>query len=76
MKKLWEYIRRKVHFILHGYMMFYNEAGNYHRVNGPAMEWRNGDYSWFYNGEVHRYYGPAACWRGKPYYWIFGRSMI
>ncbi len=31
-----------------------------HRVNGPAIEWANGDKSWYLNGKLHRIDGPAA----------------
>ena len=31
-----------------------------HRVGGPAVEWPNGDKSWWLNGNIHRTDGPAA----------------
>lgn len=32
-----------------------------HRVNGPAVEWPDGDKEWWVNGLRHREDGPAAC---------------
>ena len=31
-----------------------------HRVGGPAVEWPNGDKSWWLNGNIHRTDGPSA----------------
>jgi hypothetical protein len=33
---------------------------NYHREDGPAIEWSNGDKYWYINGKRHREDGPAA----------------
>lgn len=33
--------------------------GLYHRVDGPALEYSNGDKYWFVEGELHREDGPA-----------------
>ena len=33
--------------------------GEYHRENGPAVEYTNGNKYWFLNGEFHRENGPA-----------------
>lgn len=53
-----------------------NEDGELHRVNGPAIDWGNGDYSWFYEGQYHRYYGVSRRWGGVNYeYWIFDESI-
>jgi len=30
-----------------------------HREDGPAIEWANGDKSWYLNGKIHREDGPA-----------------
>lgn len=49
--------------------------GNHHRVNGPAFEWSDGDYAWYYNDRLHRYYGPARRWIGIEDYFIFGEEM-
>jgi hypothetical protein len=50
-----------------------NEEGQYHRENGPAIEWNNGDKSWYINGELHRENGPALeNAGGSKSYWLNG----
>jgi hypothetical protein len=34
-------------------------SGEYHREDGPAIEWNNGDTAWYINGLCHREDGPA-----------------
>ena len=36
-----------------------NSAGQYHRTDGPAKEWANGDKEWYINGQLHRTDGPT-----------------
>jgi hypothetical protein len=33
---------------------------NYHCVDGPAVEWTDGDKWWYLNGKRHRIDGPAC----------------
>ena len=39
-----------------------DKLGNYHRLNGPAIVFANGDTSWFKHGVPHRDDGPAREW--------------
>lgn len=39
---------------------WYDEYGNFHRENGPAIEGANGDKSWLIRGELHNEKGPAS----------------
>ncbi len=43
--------------------------GELHRVNGPAIEWANGDKSWWLNGKQHRTDGPAVEWTNGTKSW-------
>ncbi len=36
-----------------------NEKGQYHRTDGPAVEWTDGSKEWYLYGELHRTDGPA-----------------
>ena len=36
-----------------------NDKGEYHRLDGPALEWIDGEKHWYLNGERHRIDGPA-----------------
>ena len=38
---------------------FWYLNGKYHRTDGPAVEWFNGNKFWFLNGKHHRDGGPA-----------------
>jgi hypothetical protein len=45
--------------------------GEYHREDGPAIEYVNGHKSWWLNGKRHRIDGPAIeCVDGDKY-WFF-----
>lgn len=37
--------------------------GRLHRIDGPAVEYGNGDKSWLIHGLLHREDGPAIDWR-------------
>jgi hypothetical protein len=36
-----------------------NESGQYHRLDGPAVEFEDGEKWWYINGKRHREDGPA-----------------
>ena len=45
--------------------------GEYHREDGPAVEWSNGRKEWYLNGNQHREDGPAIEWRnGDKEWWL------
>jgi hypothetical protein len=46
----------------HGSICYENEDGQYHREDGPAIEWSNGYKAWVINGQYHREDGPARIW--------------
>ena len=39
---------------------FYVFNGHYHREDGPAAEWANGDRIWWRHDKIHRTDGPAV----------------
>jgi hypothetical protein len=39
--------------------VWFNEAVQFHRLDGPAIEYNNGRKSWWVNGQLHRTDGPA-----------------
>ena len=45
-----------------GTRRYYNSANQLHRIDGPAVEWANGDNFWYQNGQLHRTNGPAVEW--------------
>jgi len=44
--------------------------GNFHREDGPAVEWANGDKSWWLNGKLHRECGPAVIFVDGEKQWL------
>jgi hypothetical protein len=44
----------------YGSTRWYNENGEYHREDGPAVEYSDGYKFWFINDKVHREDGPAV----------------
>jgi hypothetical protein len=53
---------------------FYRKKGLYHREDGPACEFSNGDKEWWVNGERHRVDGPAIeLANGYKSWWLNGK---
>jgi len=47
--------------------------GNYHRVDGPAIEYWDGTKYWYLNGNLHREDGPAYIGsNGSKQWWLNG----
>lgn len=53
-----------------------NERYQLHRMNGPAIEWNNGNKWWYQNGLIHRTNGPAIEHiSGYKEWWIDGHLI-
>ncbi len=46
------------------------ENGCLHRLDGPAVEFANGDKEWFKNGKLHREDGPAVEFHNGDKFWL------
>ena len=46
-----------------------NVEGQYHREDGPAIEWTNGSKFWYLHGELHHENGPAIEWSDGTKEW-------
>jgi hypothetical protein len=58
---------------INGCTCYYNENNQYHRTDGPAIEWASGDKEWYVNGKRHRTDGPAIEWSsGTKEWWVDG----
>lgn len=53
-----------------GTVEYYNDNDKLHNLNGPAIEYSNGDKSWYKNGERHRENGPAIEWSNINEYYL------
>ena len=55
-------------------IVYYNSSGEYHREDGPAVIYADGDQLWYINNKFHREDGPAVTWaNGNQYWWINGK---
>ena len=51
-----------------------NEAGELHRLDGPAVEYAGGTKEWWVNDKFHRLGGPAIEWSdGNKEWWVNGK---
>ncbi len=52
-----------------------DKKGKVHRLNGPAVIFRDGDRSWYKHGQRHRDDGPAREWpsQNKEEWWKDGK---
>ena len=49
----------------YGDTWWFNDFHNYHREDGPAIEYFNGDKAWYINGEfIYRLYSDGRTFRG------------
>jgi hypothetical protein len=56
-----------------GVRQWLNTKGEFHRLDGPAVVWTNGDTSWWIDDQLHRLDGPAVEWQGiAKAWWIVG----
>lgn len=47
--------------------------GRFHRRNGPAVQWDDGEKVWYIHGQFHRENGPAIEQSdGRTEYYLFG----
>ena len=54
---------------------WFNLNGKRHREDGPAIEWANGDKSWWINGQRHREDGPAIEWANGDKEWCINDQL-
>ena len=55
---------------------YWFQNDQYHRLDGPAIEYANGDKFWFVHGKYHRLDGPAIeRVDGRKFWYIEGEPM-
>ena len=59
-----------------GIVRWYNADGQYHRVDGPAIEWADGTKVWYLNGQLHRNDGPAVEWENGSKVWYLNGEIV
>ena len=56
--------------------VFYNDKNQYHRDDGPAIEYSNGNKYWYQQGQLHREDGPAVeSADGTQQWWFKGKQL-
>jgi len=58
-----------------GNRWWFNSEGYYHKIDGPAVEWSNGNKEWFLNGKRHRDDGPAIEWSNGYREWFINGEL-
>ena len=53
-----------------GNRFWYNERDEFHRIDGPAIEWNDGTKEWWIKGSQHRMDGPAIEYKNSKQYWL------
>ena len=57
-----------------GTRRYYNNAGELHRDEGPAVEWADSTTVWYQNDHIHRTAGPAIEYpNGNKEWWQNGQ---
>ena len=57
-----------------GKFHYYNKR--YHRIDGPAIEYKTGGFEYYYNGTLHRLGGPAIGYtNGEKRWFIKGKEV-
>ncbi len=55
---------------------YYNDLGQYHREDGPAIIYPNGHKEWLINGMYHRIDGPAIEYAdGSKAWYLYGEKL-
>ena len=59
-----------------GNKFWYNKNREFHRENGPAVEYSNGNKCWYFNGERHRQDGAAVEYTNGDKWWYINGKQI
>ncbi|MFO0190304.1 MAG: hypothetical protein ACK54F_03540 [Planctomycetia bacterium] len=58
----------------YGTKRYFNEQGQLHRTDGPAVEYADGTKAWYVNDKLHRTDGPAYEWAdGSKSWYVNGK---
>lgn len=57
-------------------MCVWTVDNNFHRDDGPAVEWENGSVEWYKHGRFHREDGPAVIMAGGSRVWYLDGQRL
>ena len=61
--------KEKSELLIKEEIYYYNSSGEYHREDGPAVIYADGNQYWWINGKRHREDGPAIIWADGTQAW-------
>ena len=74
--EVFDALKYRVEVAKDGTRRYYNNAGELHRDEGPAVDWADGTKLWYQNGQLHRIDGPAVeCRDGDKRWYINGKRL-
>ena len=59
----------------YGNICYYNDLNQYHREDGPAIEFADGSKSWYLNNQLHREDGPAIEYADGTKFWYLNDQL-
>ena len=59
-----------------GHKVWRNLEGQYHRTDGPAIEFLDGTKYWYVNGKLHRLDGPAVEYSDGDKWWYVNDECL
>ena len=75
-QEVFDALKYRVEVAKDGTRRYYNNAGELHRDEGPAVDWADGTKLWYQNGQLHRTDGPAVeCRDGDKRWYINGKRL-
>jgi len=60
---------QEYHVTVNDCKIIWLQNGKYHRLDGPAVEYVDGEKQWWQNGEIHRLDGPAIEYANGSKLW-------
>lgn len=76
MKQIYKTYRKSLSNHYGDYIEWRNEKGQFHREDGPALEYVNGGKGWFINGNLHREDGPAIERDDGTKFWYLKGNQV
>ena len=75
-QEVFDALRYRVEVDERGTRWYCNSAGQLHRIDGPAIEYPNGNKEWWQNGQRHRTDGPAIEWDSGDKAWFINGERL
>ena len=75
-QEVFEALKYRIEVDTRGTRRYYNNLGQLHRLDGPAVEYADGDKYWYQNDQFHRTNGPAIMLAdGRKWWYLNDRPL-